>query len=270
MTRPNNARGPFAVGLILYNPEDSVFKRIDRILAFGLKVFIFDNSPFNVGSFKSTKNLPNTCYITSGKNVGIGFGLATICATAYSGGYQHLLCLDQDTGISEKTLEFIEAFCRNQPDETQDEYAAVTFSGAYAECTSILEVRLAINSGSLFNLSVLNQMGWHNHKYFVDCVDYEFCLRARRLGYKIGVVKNTPDFDHVTEQPDREIIIFNKKLLVRRYSKARIKDSIGAYLKLIIGGLVKNRPRDTMELIRSFGIYTFGQLISRLIKKDGK
>ena len=146
----------------------------------------------------------------------------------------------------------------------QQQYAALVFSGNTALNHNIADVSLAISSGSLFNLSVLKKIGWHNEKYFVDCVDYELCVRARRCGYKIGIVKNTPDFDHVTEQPDRTIHIFGKQLLVRRYSATRIKDAIGAYLKLIIGGFLKNRPSDTFALTRSMGIYIFGQLVSRI------
>jgi rhamnosyltransferase len=127
-------------------------------------------------------------------------------------------------------------------------------------------VRLAISSGSLFNLKVLQQIGWHNEKYFVDCVDYELCLRARRCGFKIGLIRNTPDFDHVTEQPDRTLNLLGKELLVRRYSATRIKDALGAYLKLILGGLFQNTPSDTWALTRSLGLYIFGQLAARMMK----
>ncbi len=127
-------------------------------------------------------------------------------------------------------------------------------------------MRLAISSGSLFNLPALKKIGWHNEDYFVDCVDYELCLRARRCGFKIGLIKNAPDFDHVTEQPDQTVTLFGKKLLVRRYSATRIKDALRAYLKLIVVGVFQNRPRDTYALTRSLGLYIFGQLTSRLIQ----
>jgi hypothetical protein len=91
-------------------------------------------------------------------------------------------------------------------------------------------------------------------------------LRARRRGYKIGIVKNTPDFDHESEQPDRPISIFGKKVLVRRYSSQRIKDACGAYAKLIIGGLFINKASDTYVMLKSFVIYVANQLIARLIK----
>lgn len=232
----------------------------------GFQVYVFDNSPFGVQLSRPIQNNSNICYLTAGKNVGIGYSLSTLCATAYAHGYPHLLFLDQDTGISGQTLEFIEAFPQSLPTDIQPQYAALVFSGHKGANHSVQEVRLAISSGSLFNLAALQQIGWHNEKYFVDCVDYEFCVRARRCGFKIGLISNTPDFDHVTEQPDQIVNLFGKQLLVRRYSATRIKDALGAYLKLILGGLFQNSPSDTYTLARSMGLYIFGQLTARLIQ----
>lgn len=260
-------RAYYAIGLVLFHPEESLLIRVDQMVALGFRIYVFDNSPF-IGQYSSViQDNPNIYYLTSGKNVGIGYALSTICATAYSHGYQRLLFLDQDTGISRQTLEFIETYPKSLPTDTQHQYAAMVFSGQRADYHSLQEVRLAISSGSLFNLSALQQIGWHNEKYFVDCVDYEFCLRARRCGFKIGLIRNTPDFDHITEQPDRSINIIGKQVLVRRYSALRITDALGAYIKLIIGGLFNNKLCDTYALTKSAVIYFSSQLIARIIKE---
>ncbi len=233
----------------------------------GFRVYIFDNTPNGAERRRIMFDSQSISYSTAGKNVGLGYSLATLCATAHAQGYPRLLFLDQDTGISPQTLEFIQAFALNLQPPAQNQYAALVFSGQLSATEhSVQEVRLAISSGSLFNLSALQQIGWHNEKYFVDCVDYEFCVRARRFGFKIGLINNTPDFDHVTEQPDEAINFLGKLLLVRRYSTKRIKDSLGAYLKLIVGGFFHNPPSDTYALVRSMGLYIFGQLISRIVK----
>jgi rhamnosyltransferase len=259
-------RADYVIGIILFHPEENVFKRIDQMIDHGLLIYVFDNSPDDEKYTKAIKTNSKICYVTAGKNIGIGYALSTLCATAYASGHQKLLFLDQDTGISTRTLDFIEAYPKTLPNEIQQQYAALVFNGNLSTNHSITEVSLAISSGSLFNLPFLKQIGWHNEKYFVDCVDYEFCVRARRYGFKIGVVKNTPDFDHVTEQPDQVINVFGKQLLVRRYSAARIKDAIGAYLKLIVGGFLNNSLSDTYTLTRSMGLYIFGQLTSRVVK----
>jgi rhamnosyltransferase len=255
----------YAIGLILFNPESSLLQRVEVMTSHGFQVYIFDNSPFIFEYSLLTKDKPNIVYLTAGKNVGIGYGLSTLSATACAHGYQSLLFLDQDTGISYRTLEYIENLSKSRPIDIQRQYAALVFSGNTGSSESVQDVRLAISSGSLFNLSVLKQIGWHNEKYFVDCVDYEFCIRARRNGFKIGLVRNTPDFDHVSEQPDRRLTFLGKDILVRSYSAARIKDALGAYIKLIFGGLFINKPADTYVLIKSAVIYMLKQLISRLV-----
>lgn len=259
-------RAGYAIGLVLYHPEESLLKRVEQMIELGFRVYVFDNAPFGSQYSRAIQDNQNIGYLTAGKNVGIGYALSTLCATAYAHGYPRLLFLDQDTGISGQTLEFIETFPQSLPADIQQQYAALVFSGHPAADHSVQEVRLAISSGSLFNLSALQQIGWHNEKYFVDCVDYELCVRARRCGFKIGLIRNTPDFDHVTEQPDQTLNLFGKQLLVRRYSATRIKDALGAYLKLIVGGLFQNRPSDTYALTRSLGLYIFGQLTSRFIQ----
>jgi len=257
-------RTDYAIGLILYHPEESLLRRIDQMINLGFRVYVFDNSPFDAKYTDKMRENQSIFYLTAGKNVGLGYSLSTLCATAYAHGYQRLLFFDQDTGITAQTLEFIKAYPKLQAPDIDRQYAALVFNGQPAAEHSIHDVRLAISSGSLFNLPVLKQIGWHNEKYFVDCVDYELCVRARRFGFKIGLIKNTPDFDHVTEQPDRKVNFFGKQLLVRRYSATRIKDALSAYLKLIFGGIFKNRLGDTFALTKSMGLYVFGQLTSRL------
>jgi rhamnosyltransferase len=266
MNQNRHPRIEYAIGLVIYHPEVSLIKRIDQMIELGFRIYVFDNAPSDEKYTQTIKKSPSIFYLTAGKNVGLGYSLSTLCATAYSHGHQNLLFLDQDTGISSRTLDFIAAYPKTLSMNIQQQYAAVVFNGKPAPNHSIAEVRLAISSGSLFNLRALKQIGWHNEKYFVDCVDYEFCVRARRYEFKIGLVKNTPDFDHVTEQPDQVINVFGKQLLVRRYSAARIKDAIGSYMKLIVGGLLKNSPIDTYTLTRSMGIYILGQLLSRSLQ----
>jgi rhamnosyltransferase len=266
MKSHRTSRAEFAIGFVLFHPEESLLKRIDQMVVLGFQVYVFDNSPFSASFSSAIQINPEISYLTAGKNVGLGYSLSVLCATAYANGYERLLFLDQDTLISNQTLEFIEAYPHSLQPDILKQYAALIFSGHPESDQSVLEVSLAISSGSLFNLSVLKQIGWHNEKYFVDCVDYEFCIRARRCGFKIGLIGNTPDFDHVSGQPDQTIKLFGKKLLVRRYSATRIKDALGAYLNLIFSGLFQNKPSDTYDLARSMVIYIFGQLTSRFIQ----
>jgi hypothetical protein len=259
--------GDYAIGLVIYHPEENLLRRLELMIGLGFRVYIFDNSPF-VDKYSSViQRNERIVYLTAGKNVGIGYSLSTLCATAYAHGYGRLFFLDQDTGVSTETFEYIGAVMKLLANSVQQQYAALVFNGHTGKEKAVKEVRLAISSGSLFNLSALKQIGWHNESYFVDCVDYELCVRARRHGFKIGSISSTPGFDHVSEQPDRASSIFGKQVFTRRYSAARIKDSLSAYVKLIAGGFFKNRLGDTYALTRSMGIYVVNQLLARVIKR---
>ena len=126
---------------------------------------------------------------------------------------------------------------------------------------------LAISSGSLFFLSNLNKMGGHNTSYFVDGVDYEICLNARRNQLKVGLCANTPGFDHVSEQPDKVIHLFNSSLPLRRYSAARIFDALSAYIKIIFASIRFAEWKFSYVIIRSFAIYLLGLVLSRMVLK---
>ena len=47
----------------------------------------------------------------------------------------------------------------------------------------IKRVTVAISSGSLVDLSLLDRVGPHDEKLFIDYVDFEFCLRAAAKGW---------------------------------------------------------------------------------------
>lgn len=256
----------YAIALVIYNPSFCTLKRIEMMTCAGYSVYVFDNS-FDVSGFKdSVLQNKNVHYFASGSNLGLGTPLTIICATASARGEKGILFLDQDTSVSVATLDFIEKFRNSLSDDEYRAFASLTFTNGKPNNLKITEKKLVINSGSLFSLEALQEIGWHNKDFFVDCVDYEFCLRARRSGFKIGVVSDTPDFDHVSEQPDLVFAFLNSKIAVRRYSVSRIRDAVGAYSKLIVGCLVRFELGNVIVLFRSLMIYIFAQLIARTIE----
>jgi rhamnosyltransferase len=259
-----NSNNNYVVGLVLYHPEAYILERLDLMSTLGLHLYIYDNSPFGEISESILKRYGNVHYITAGNNVGLARSLSVLCATAYAHGHRRLLFLDQDTGVSDHTLGFINECSRTLTPIEQGAYAAISFSGKHKEHCVAVDAIFAISSGSLFTLDILMRIGWHNNNYFVDCVDYEFCLRSMRYGYKIRIVYNTPDFDHLTEQPDRQVCLCGKTLSVRRYAFARIKDSLFSYIRLL-GYTARIVRLDLFALvIRSMLIYLTGQVVARL------
>jgi len=259
-----------AIGFVTYYPTDEFYKRIELVSSARFEIYIFDNSPDATRSKKVADAIKNVKYITGGKNLGLGVGLSIISGTAFSDAYPMLLFFDQDTNFTVNTLDYIYKFACENSSSFRKDYALVVFSALKSSVNAeynVQEVLLAISSGSLFFLDNLERIGGHNESYFVDGVDYEICLRARMNRLKVGMCGGTPGFDHVSEQPDRELSIFNKSMPIRRYSIKRILDAIGAYIKLIFSSI---RSRDFLfagVMIRSITIYLFGQILSRIVLK---
>ncbi len=265
-----------AIGIVIYNPTPSLISRIDLSLAAGFTLYIFDNSPQN-GTVEDFCRSHNNCkYITCGKNVGLGIGISSVCAQAFYDSYPALLFFDQDTVFDKSTLDFIEEFYAYNANLTNS-YSAIVFnaknigdvvaaSGAPNDKFIFRDVPLAINSGSLYFLENLKRINWHNETYFVDCVDYEFCLNSNIHNLKIGECSLTPGFDHVSEQGDFKYKIFGKTYSMRQYPMRRIIDYILASLRIIISSVRTRNFAFTVETCRVMAGYLVYLFRARLIK----
>jgi rhamnosyltransferase len=203
------------------------------------------------------------------KNVGLGLGMASVCAQAYYDGHSALLFFDQDTIFKSDTLSFIEEFYINRPD-LSTKYSAITFNAKKFQSLTnidsqhIKNVLLVINSGSLFFLGNLKKLNWHNEKYFVDCVDYEFCLNSKISGFEIGGFSFTPGFDHSSEQDDTSYQVFGRTYSMRAYSITRIYDTCSASLKLMLKSIATAQIKFFFVIFRLLAIYIATQLFVRI------
>ena len=256
------------LGFIIYFPEITLLNRIELALSKGIYCYIYDNTPEEDRIRNRFQNYDNICYLTSGKNSGLGIALSTINAMAYYKGYNFLLFFDQDTGFTSSTLDYIINFCMSN--ENIHQYTSITFSGDNKETTkdtyyNTQEVQLVISSGSVFVLENAKKVGFHNIDFFVDCVDYEFCLNSSNKGYKMLMCFNTPDFDHVTEQADKPYSFLGKTLMLRVYPMKRVTGTILAYLKLIITTIKTFNFKYFYLLSRSATIYIMFQILARIL-----
>jgi rhamnosyltransferase len=263
-----NNQTKMAIGFVIYRPEKSFYERLELINQVGVQFYVYDNSPEIIDAKIKIESLLHARYLCSGKNEGLGVGLSELCQTAYKDEFDELLFFDQDTGFNLKTISFIQSFLNDNITSLIENYSAITFSGSQASNlknnSPMVNVDFTINSGSLFLLRNLKKMGWHNKTYFVDGVDYEFCLRSHAAGFRIAKYSNTPCFDHESEQPDRVVTFFGKRLLIRKYSYIRVRDAVYSYVRLIIQALAYGEWIYSIKIMRSFLIYIAGQILSRI------
>lgn len=265
-------RRKIAVGFVVYNPKSSTIDRINNAVSWGFVAYIFDNSPEKSVIRDYINCRKNINYTTGGKNLGLGMGLSVICSQAYYDSHHALVFFDQDTLFNIATLNTIEEFYVNNQHLISD-YSAVVFNSSnfnvggneFVKC--FIDVPLARNSGSLFYLENLKKINWHNEKYFVDGVDYEFCLKSRHHNFRIGEYSCTPGFDHAIEQEDKKYIIFGKTYSMRAYSLRRIIDTANSSLKIISKSVCYGEIQFTARIIKLSLIYMMTQLIVRFLSK---
>lgn len=260
-----------AIGFITYNPDARFYDRVALVLQAGLPVFVVDNSPAKTDvqrlrALNPSPSAPWLHYATSGKNAGLGIGLASLSATASAYGYEELLFFDQDTRFTRETLEFAQEFVGQRLPGLRSSHACVVFRGQDPRRTAnqVHDVVLAISSGMLIVLENARRMGWHDHSYFVDGVDYEFCLKARMNGLKVAVLPGTPGFDHETEQPDVPRRFLGRTWRLRRYAPRRVWDSLSAYLRLTMRSTLHADAGAVVVVVRSALIFVLGQILARL------
>lgn len=255
-----------AIGLVIYNSNASLIFRLQEIIKLGFSVYIFDNSPDNDSTrvFAQKYDHKTLRYITCGKNVGLGYGITALCAEAYYEEFGALVFFDQDTVFKGETIEFIENFYTNNQ-SLKSSYSTIVFNSKNHGNNKIKDVLLAISSGSMFFLENLKKINWHNEKYFVDCVDYEFCLRSNNNNLKIGEYSSTPGFDHESEQPDVKYMFFGRAVLLRKYSAARMVDAISASVKLIGASIRTINFVFAYTMARSLFLYVSFQVLARIV-----
>lgn len=270
-----------AIGVVTYHPSASLAERLRKAIDSGFEIYLFDNSPEQdlIRKFAQEFSFDVVKYLTVGKNVGLGFGISSVCAQAYYDSHKALVFFDQDTVFDLSALSFIEDFYVQKPEMAKSHSAVVFNAKTINEATpankfNYKDVVFIISSGSLFYLENLKKINWHNEKYFVDCVDYEFCLRSNNAHFLIGECSMTPGFDHQSEQPDAKYKVFGKERMLRKYSPSRVWDAVTASLRLFRTSIGTGNLRYSVAILRSLAGYCFWQLLVRLINifkpRDGK
>lgn len=254
-----------SVGFVIYNPSIDQLKRIRDASQSGFAVYVYDNTPETSISRDFALDRKNIVYLTCGKNVGLGLGITTVCAQAYYDNHTALVFFDQDTVFDISTLNFIEDYYKDNLN-LADAYSAILFNSKNhlrtnkSKAMHFGDVLLAINSGSLFFLENLKSINWHNDSYFVDCVDYDFCLSSKIHGFKLGEFSATPGFDHSTEQDDSAYLVFGRTYLMRAYSVKRVRGTCLASFKLLSKSLATGHFSFFLRILKLFFIYISTQL----------
>ncbi|SAL59106.1 rhamnosyltransferase [Caballeronia humi] len=193
-----------AAVVVFYQPDAACFARANR-LAQVIPVVVVDNTP---GSNAAQRGelAQQIEYLPSGENEGIAAALNRGVACLRAKDYELALLLDQD---SDPSSALIEGLLLAMSDLARDSRRKVAVAGpAYhdvrlgtvtpfvrfgkwrisrvpAQGHEPLEIDFLISSGSCIDLSAWQDIGSMDVQLFIDFVDVEWCVRARRAGYAV-------------------------------------------------------------------------------------
>lgn len=176
--------------VILYNPEEEVRDHIAGYLPFLGELIIIDNSePASKLDLSGWGD--QVTIVQDSKNKGIAERLNEAARYAIGKEAKWLLTMDQDSFFSGDYLkEYLECLGAVS-DRDKIAMCGVTFESvpSIIDC-SVVKTDNLITSGSMVNLDVFRKIGDFDENLFIDEVDFEYCARAVKNGFKTIQFKN--------------------------------------------------------------------------------
>lgn len=171
------------IGMVVaYNIKLDVLKKnIDSYIGYVDKMLIIDNSE-NMDLKKIEKD--NIVYISLGGNKGIGKALNVGAEYAIKSGYDFMLTMDQDSCFENNLVEeFKKNICEDVAIYAPNYLIDRKKNKKIKKDSQV--VYWTMTSGNLLNLDAYRKIGGFREDFFIDAVDYEYCLRAKKHGFKV-------------------------------------------------------------------------------------
>lgn len=242
---------------VLFDPERNALENILNANKFGCKSIVY----INRASSSFIDELNSIDAIVLGRNVNDGLGKAFSDLEDYLKEHRidYFLYFDQDTVVTDHAWEYIMHSFKSLFSSPE---VGVLFYGSNKSNHS----NVVVSSGCLFAMDIIKKIGNHNVSFFVEGVDYEFCLRLRNFNYKIQNVY-LDSVDHLTLQAGNSLKIFGFNLNVRIYGDKRLKDFNMSHIKLINSSFASGQYTMALFFIRSLVEFNVKEFYSRILSR---
>lgn len=215
----------FSSSFILYYPNERVYFNISKILPFVDKIYLIDNTPVpkiqaNFQQLiKNNEKIAYSCYFS---NKGIAKALNDAANYAIEDHFDFLLTLDQDSEITDDFFVQLDDFL-NQYSMDNIGILSPFHANRYRENKNgniqYQQIDATMTSGNLLNLLAYQKVGKFEEKLFIDYVDIEYCLRMRKVGFKI-IQNNKMILNHELGWVSKHRLLW-KTLLVTNHDPQR-------------------------------------------------
>lgn len=218
--------------MVAYNPDSVLGENVRALLAEAARLIVVDNGsePSNRSVIAALAAAHNFDVIWNKENAGLAAALNTGIRRALSSeDYDWIATFDQDSKVSAGFSEAMLAAYESCP--FRDKIALigphhVLSSERLAESLAqgnssqlFQEIPVTLQSGSLFSASALKNGDLFDESFFIDYVDFEFCLRLRKRGFRIIEATRAPLYHRVGAPTTHTF--FNKTCMVFNHSPVR-------------------------------------------------
>lgn len=179
-----------AAVVVLYHPAEDVLDNVDSYRGQVDHVIAVDNTDAPDRRFVERLESRGVDYVSLGGNRGIAAALNAGCCRARDLGFDWVITFDQDSTATPGMVARLAACVElEQPLARRIAIVAPVWQqvgGLQAATAPVcLDLDVALTSGSLTRQSAIAELGGFREDLFIDRVDNEFCLRARRRGWRV-------------------------------------------------------------------------------------
>jgi rhamnosyltransferase len=223
--------------IVTYHPDAGLPNRVMRFRDQVGGLVVVDNNSGNAerGALTELSSELGVHLILNNENLGIGAALNQGVRWAAEQGYTWVLTLDQDTVVANDMISTLAFVYEQFPEKLKlaiigsnyiDPNSRRSFlPPSHANRFFWRQVKTVITSGSLVSVAAYFTIGPFREEFFIDCIDLEYCLRARSLGFKV-LLASKPLMQHSIGRTTMHRLPWkvtgtSNHVAVRRYYMAR-------------------------------------------------
>jgi rhamnosyltransferase len=174
--------------VVWYNPNEEIARNILRYNEGVYKVFVIDNSDKSNQLLLDELKLENVCYHFIGENRGIAAALNIGFEYAHKHHAEWVLTMDQDSIFEGESFDNYKKEIRGYTDKSEVGIFSIKHNFINLDEKAgdrYREKKWAMCSGNIISYQAYHRAGGYREDFFVDWVDYEFCVRIKKANYKI-------------------------------------------------------------------------------------
>lgn len=179
-------------GIVTYNPELNLLEENLKVLIEQVdQIWIVDNGSQNQCELKERLAYFNQIdYVLLKENKGIAYALNRIMGIAEREKYLWVITLDQDSMVPCDIISSNKELMESSTDiaiiaAVIDDRNQVHKTPAYEKRKKYSEINECITSASITSVPIWKEINRFDEKMFIDLVDVEYCLRAKKHGKRI-------------------------------------------------------------------------------------